>query len=207
MRAAGQIPEADSDSNSDSPSDYEHSGLRSGDVQECETDSQLQHSTDAKDAPIAAQPSDVKSAPLDEADSDLELCARFGNSKVHPPHEWMKTSNTRTPELAENRNAIFCRLEQICVAPDLVPDSLGNESGSRIDYSACLTDVEIQEAQRAPENQCRDQQWYQCSGQDWDQWEDQHSDGWCDAQCDVVAMWLIHSGCRLLDVKQRNSGS
>ena len=100
--------------------------------------------TDAEGAPIAAQPSDVESAPLDEADSDLELCARFVNSKVHPPCEWMKTSNNRTAKIVENRHAIFCRLEQICVAPDLVSDSPGNKSGSPIDCSACLTDVEIQ---------------------------------------------------------------
>ena len=107
---------------------------------------------DAEDGPIAVQPSDVKPAPLDEADSDLELCARFGNSKVHPPCEWMKTSDKRTTETAGNRHAIFCRLERICVAPDLVSDSPNNKSGSRIDCSACLTGVEIQETQHAPEN-------------------------------------------------------
>jgi len=109
-----KVPGADSDS--DSPGGCAHSGLRPGDVQECETDSQLQQpmwnqDTNAEDAPIAAQPyaSDtcMKSAPLDEADSDFELCARFGNSKVHPPHEWMETSDNRRALVAKNRHAIF----------------------------------------------------------------------------------------------------
>jgi hypothetical protein len=55
------------------------------------------------------------STPLDQEDSQADfvpLCARFGNSEVHPPYDWMKTNDNRTTEVIENQRGDFEREER-----------------------------------------------------------------------------------------------